>query len=330
MSDLDFLTGSRELLERITREAYNDQIREPALRVWHKHLRPENPQWRFLTARPFIMDGLDGTAHVLAMMDARLPDLGLVGYFACTNPVAGAAVLEQAAGWLREAHGSRDVYGPINGTITADYRINLSDDFVIPGEPVNPDWHLEAFRAAGFEVFNRYISGELRRYRWFVKALVRRPPAAVAARLDLRPFDARRQLEDLRVYHGLMNAIFPANSIYCPVLSWEERVYNLAGHDPIFDPRYTYFLEDAGRAVGFVVAYSYEGKLIVKTLGLLPEYRGQHLSGLLIHKVHDVAHEDGLTAAVYSTTRVGTVVSKMKRPGVKVHRNYVTMKRHLE
>ncbi len=126
-----------------------------------------------------------------------------------------------------------------------------------------------------------------------------------------------------------MNAIFPHNSIYCPVITWEERVYNVADHDPIFDPNYSYFLEDNGKAIGFIVAYPYQQNLIVKTIGLLPEYRNKNLSGILIKKVHDKANADGLKAAIYSTIRVGNAVYNMKRPGVRVFRRYMTMHKAL-
>jgi GNAT superfamily N-acetyltransferase len=136
-------------------------------------------------------------------------------------------------------------------------------------------------------------------------------------------------MNDLKIYHKLMNAIFPDNSIYCPVLSWEERVYNVVDHDPIFDPDYSYFLEDKGNTIGFIVAYPHQQNLIVKTIGLLPDYRNKNLSGILIKRVHDQAEKDGLKAAIYSTIRVGNAVYKMKRPGVKVYRKYVTMRKHL-
>jgi GNAT superfamily N-acetyltransferase len=126
-----------------------------------------------------------------------------------------------------------------------------------------------------------------------------------------------------------MNAIFSSLSIYCPVLSWEERVYNMADKDPIFDPDYCYFLEDNGRAIGFIVAHQHRRKLILKTIGLLPEYRGKGLSGLLLKQVHDQAKKDGLQAAVYATIRVGNTVYNMKRPGVRVYRKYVTMRKSL-
>lgn len=324
-----FLKSSLEQLDAITEKTHNQEILPVASSIWQKHLQPENPLWSFVTAKSFSIETAENSAHVIAMVDKRLPEIGLVGFFGCTDIPTGAKVLEQACQWLRDEQGLRDVYGPINGTITRDYRFNLSDDYKIPGEPVNPVWYIEAFRKAGFKVFNRYVTGIAKRYQLFIKFITTRKPSAEYAQLKLRRFGTSNQTRDLRIYHELMNAIFPYNSIYCPVLSWEERVYNMADHHPIFNPDYSFFLEDKGRAIGFIVAYPYQQNLIVKTIGLLPEYRSKNLSGLLIKKVHDQAEMDGLKAAIYSTIRVGNAVYRMKRPGVRVFRKYITMHKSL-
>jgi hypothetical protein len=329
MSKPSFLTTSLRQLTNITKETYNPNIRDEALAMWHTYFQAKNPLWQHITAKPFSVDGPEGSAHVMAIVDKRLPGKGLVGFFACTTPASGVQVLDQATAWLKKQPGVTDVYGPINGTITRDYRFNVEDDYQIPGEPINPSWYINVFKQAGFKIFNRYVSGIAKHYQVFIKFKTLRRPSADYAHIVLRPFSTDAQMDDLKTYHSLMNDIFPHNSIYCPVLSWEERVYNVAGHQPIFDPKYSFFLEDDGKAIGFIVAYPYNQQLIIKTIGLLPQYRKKNLSGLLLKQVHDQAEADGLGAAVYSTIRVGNAVYKMKRPGVKIHRRYVTLHKAL-
>jgi GNAT superfamily N-acetyltransferase len=325
----DFLEPSLRQLLAITSKTHNEQILPIANSIWQKHFQEENPLWRHIVAQPFYIHNNTGEAHVMAIYDKRLPGIGMVGFFACTDKGAGVKVLQQACQWLKEKYGLRNVYGPIDGTITRDYRFNLDDDYKIPGEPVNPKWYPDVFQQAGFKVYNHYVSGIAKHYRLFIKFYTAQKPSKKYSHVILRPFNTGNQLGDLKIYHNLMNVIFPYNSIYCPVLSWEERVYNLAGKDPIFDPKYTFFLEDKSQAIGFIVAHSYNKQLILKTIGLLPEYRGKHLSGMLIKKVHEQASQDGLEEAIYSTIRVGNAVYKMKRPGVQVFRRYVTMQKNL-
>jgi hypothetical protein len=329
MAKPKFLEASLEQLIEITDKTHNKQISPVANSIWRKHLQADNPLWRRIATQRFSIHNQAGSAHVMAIYDKRLPGIGMVGFFACTNERTGSKVLQQACDWLKVNYGIKNVYGPINGTITTDYRFNLSDDYQIPGEPVNPTWYVDVFKGAGFDVYNRYVSGISKHYQHFIKFYTAQKPSKDYSHMTLRPFDITNQLDDLKAYHELMNAIFPNNSIYCPVLSWEERVYNIADKNPVFDPSYTYFLEDKGKAIGFVVAQPYGNNLVVKTIGLLPKYRGKHLSGVLLKKVHDQAVKDDLKAAIYSTIRVGNAAYKMRRPGVKVFRKYITMKKQL-
>ncbi len=324
-TELSFLKTSLRQMNAITEVAYNEQIAPVALKLWQKHLQPQNPQWKFVTAKPFSIKDKSGSAHVMAMVDKRLPDIGIVGYFACTNSAVGAKVLEKAAQWFKKEYGLKDVYGPINGTLPSDYRLNLEDDFRFPGEPVNPSWYVDAFEKAGFGVFNRYVSGISKHYQLLMRLVIRKPQQEYR-HLTVRTFDIKNLKEDFKVYHELRNAIFPLQSIYCPAISLEERVYNSSGK---FDPKYTYFLVDKGHEVGFVMAYTYDQQLILKTIGLLPEYQGKRLSGLLLKPIHEQARKEGLGTAIYGMVRVGNAAYKMKRPGVKIFRKYITMHKEL-
>ena len=223
-----------------------------------------------------------------------------------------------------------EIYGPINGTITADYRFNLAQDYCIPGEPVNPASYITIFQAAGFQVFNRYVSGIACHPYLYVRLVTAKRPSSGYNLVAIRPFNPESAKQDFTIYHQLMNAIFPRQSIYCPVITLEERAYNMAGPNQMFDAKYCFFLDDGPKPVGFIVAFRYQNQLILKTIGLLPEYRGKKLSDLLVRRVHEQAKRDGLKAAVYSTIRVGNAVHKMKRPGVKIYRQYVTMRKTLD
>ena len=329
MPEPHFVPASLEALLTLTERSHPPPIAGPAEAVWRHHLRAANPLWQRVAARPFAVTGPDGPrAHVMALVDRRLPGLGLVGFFACTDPEAGIRVLDEAGAWLRDRFGLEAVYGPINGTITRDYRLNMAGDCQIPGEPVNPAFYPEVFEQAGFEVFNRYMSGRCVEYRPLVDFLrqIKPPPSAD---YRLRPLGAGSPEADLRTYHRLMNQVFPANSIYCPRISLAERRFNLGPRTSRFDPRYSYFLDDRGRSVGFVVGFVHRDELVIKTLALLPSHRHLNLSTLLIERVHDQAAADGLGAAIYSTVRAGNVVDRWDRPGVDVFRHYVTLRRDL-
>lgn len=326
----DFLATSLKALLTLTEHSHPPPISGPAKAIWRHHLRAANPLWKRVTARAFVVTGPGGPrAHVMALVDRRLPSLGLVGFFGCTDAEAGVQVLDAAGVWLRERFGLRTVYGPINGTITRDYRFNLTSDYRIPGEPVNPEFYPEAFERAGFEVFNRYLSGRCVEYGVLADFFCEMKPPPSTAHFQLRPFGTASPESDLRTYHRLMNQIFPANSVYCPRISLDERRFNLGPQTPRFDPRYSYFLDAADQPVGFIVGFVHRGELVIKTLGLLDSHRHLNLSTLLIKQVHDQAEADGLGAAVYSTVRAGNAIDRRDRPGVEIFRHYVTLRREL-
>lgn len=321
------LQTSLELLTRITNETYDPATAPIANALWQQHLHYKNPLWKHLTMKTFVTDNSNGSAHVIAFTDARLPNKGFVGYFGATSPATGAAVLAQANSWLK-TKGIHDIYGPINGTITADYRFNLDPDHKIPGEPVNPTWYIDIFHQAGFETFNRYVSGLVKHPQLYIRLAMSKKPTKGYEHIALRPFDPNTK-RNIPVYHQLMNAIFPANSIYCPIITLEERTYNIVSSGTLFNPDYCYFAYDGDKAVGFIVAYPYNGNLVLKTVGVLPKYRGKRIANLLVHKVHAQAKKDNLRRAIYSTIRDTTKVYKMKRPGLKIFRHYITMHKTL-
>ena len=322
------LSMSRALLTRITNATHSRATAPVANDLWKRHLQPENPLWNHVTAMTFTVDDATGSAHVMALIDQRLPHMGLVGYFGATTSESGAVVLTQACDWIK-SQGIHDIYGPINGTITADYRLNLDDDYVIPGEPVNPTWYNDIFRQAGFETFNRYVSGLVKHPQVYIRLAMKNKPAKGYEHITIKPFDPRQTKKNIATYHRLMNAIFPANSIYCPAITLQERTYTISVSNTTFNPDYCYFAYDGDQAVGFIVAYPHDGALVLKTVGVLPAYRGKRISNLLVRKVHNQAAQDGLKSAIYSTIRETTKVYKMKRPGLKIFRRYVTMHKAL-
>ncbi len=323
------LKSSLDLLTDITNQSYSVDVAPIANNLWRKQLQLRNPLWKNVTVQSFSVQNNDGSAHVIAMIDKRLPNMGLVGFFGATTKESGTEVLRLACKWLKKQPGIKDAYGPINGTITNDYRFNFADDCLIPGEPVNPTWYIDVFQQAGFEVFNRYVSGIVRHAQLYIRLAMRNKAVRGYRHITLHNFQATHEKQNLTIYHNLMNAIFPANSIYCPVITLEERTYNMEKSNPLFDPNYCYFAYDQTKPIGFIVAYPHEGNLVIKTIGLLPEYRGKRISDLLVRKVHDQAKKNGLKSAIYSTIRTTTAVYKMKRPGLKIYRRYATMRKKL-
>ena len=50
------LSRSLKQLSDITRISYNDDIAPVALSLWEKHLKPDNPQWKYVSFQPFYIN----------------------------------------------------------------------------------------------------------------------------------------------------------------------------------------------------------------------------------------------------------------------------------
>lgn len=283
-----------------------------------------------MEAKSFIASNPhEATAHVIAMVDERLPKIGLLGFFGADNETAGIDVLAQATQWLKDEHHVSVAYGPINGATSGSYRFNLLDDFMLPGEPVNPVFYIDIFKRAGFLTYNNYVTGISKHYQAFMKLhLLHRPPPSTPG-LHVEPFNRDHPDATLKAYHGIMASVFPGNSDYAAKVSWREREFNTDKDSPIYTSEYCYYLYEKRKRIGLIIAYPYVDNLVIKTIAILPEYQHQNLSSILLKTVHDQAAKNGLSAAIYSTIKVGNAIYRMRQPGVNVYRRYITLQKQL-
>ena len=107
--------------------------------------------------------------HATALLNGGLRDLdgtpvGAVGFFECIDDGALAAELLGAANrWLRERHGLRRVWGPMQFDVWHGYRL-MTRGFEAPtffGEPYNKLGYPAFFADSGFEVRKRWHSVEI-------------------------------------------------------------------------------------------------------------------------------------------------------------------------
>ncbi len=320
---------SLDLMESIAKSIYEDRSKDYALQIWRRGLSSKNPSWKYIDFKVHSSDAGKERAHVLSMIDKRLPAIGFVGYFAADSVQSGADVLKKACEALK-MKGIQNVYGPIDGIIINNYRLNYAPDVLFPGEPVNPLLHFECFKQAGFRDFNSYQSGMSSLKNTRLLELFKRPPVDKFPDVKLRDFDQSDFKNEFSKLIDLVNDIFPSQSVYCSEYSNAEFFYIFGDQRHMFNSRYCIFLEDKGRPVGAIFSYPHNDSLIIKTVGVKKKYQGSGISKLLIKEIHKRAREDGLKSAIYALVRDNNRISKMRRPGVKTVRKYATMKKELK
>ena len=187
--------------------------------------------------------------------------VGTVGMFECDeSPAAASALLGAGVEWLREKHGIRRVWGPMNYDIWHGYRLMIRgfEERRFHGEPYNKPYYDAFFRSAGFEVAKSWKSVEVAgsdrlevlhgrgkdRLRW-----------TKAQGYRFRTFDTGRFREDLRELHGLVTGIFRGFLGYTDITY--DAFERLFAPDPrALDPRLITFVHDpAGRVVAFLGSF---------------------------------------------------------------------------
>ncbi len=187
--------------------------------------------------------------------------VGTVGMFECIEcPAAASALLAAGVEWLKEKHGIRRVWGPMNYDIWHGYRLMIRgfDERRFHGEPYNKPYYDAFFRSAGFEVAKSWKSVEITGSDRLAVLHDRgkdRLTRAKAQGYRFRTFDTGRFREDLRELHGLVTRAFRGFLGYTDITSDSfERLF--APDRRALDPRLITFVHDpAGRLVAFMGSF---------------------------------------------------------------------------
>jgi hypothetical protein len=142
---------------------FNASLREQLSATYGFRLKPGNDAMHFLA-----VSGGHAVGRISAMVnkDLRVDDvaIGTVGFFECIDDHDVARGLFDAArDWLRDKHGIRRVWGPMNFDIWHEYRLMTRgfDRKVFHGEPYNKSFYPDLFTEHGWEAVRTWESVEL-------------------------------------------------------------------------------------------------------------------------------------------------------------------------
>lgn len=294
-------------------------------------VKPGNDAMHFLALR-----GSRTVGRISAMVNAdlRVDDtaIGTVGFFECIDDQEVAAQLFDAAqAWLRDEHGIRRVWGPMNFDIWHDYRLMTRgfDRKLFHGEPYNKSFYVDLFTQHGWKTVRTWESAEVigvgemqqvigwgtARYEEFLQSGYR-----------FEPFDADRFDKELeRLYHALTSSFagfvgFTPISIdefsdmfsklkHALVPEWFTFIYNpedeLAGFAGAFLD-----LSDAVRSMHgsthllsrlrFALHRRRADRVVFYIVGVSPEEtaRGSGLGGAAMRHVSGIFYEQGMRSVV--------------------------------
>lgn len=266
--------------------------------------------------------------------------VGCIGDLAFPDDGAALdALLEPALDWLRAA-GVETARAPVRYHTWYAFRFVIEgfERPPIPGEPWNPPYYPQRFRAAGFAETAHYVSGLAEDLQATVDANRAELDAFPATGLTIRTFDRARLDEDLIRLHALVTATFRTNFSFKTIDLDEFRFI----HAPVLqriDPRLFLLCEDPAKPTetpdglaGFMLTYpdpGSPGTVVLKTLAVHPHYRGRGVGPVLIARAHEAALRLGHHRAVHAMMREGHRPATVSARAVPVFRRYALMDRAL-
>lgn len=315
-------------------------------------LRPDHPFLGFGTWRAFVTTRRDRpVARLVASIDPRQHvsgrAVGAVGFIAGQDAEALILTIEAAVRWLAGA-GAVVVRCPVQLATWFGHRAvvdGLPEDggsapFVM--EPRNGPGLAEAIRAAGFAEAHRAVSYEVDHGRAIAgseRGLARLRRAGFRD----RSLDLARPEEDLHRLHRLSAAIFAEAWGYSDV-SFEEFMALYGPLVAMVDPQLVRIVEsEAGEAVGFVFAMldqagpgrglldrtTWERRIVVKTIGVLPAVRREcaGVGSALVALVHERARALGSAGGVHALMAEGSSAHRASAKWGTQFRTYATFER---
>ncbi|MCL2058962.1 MAG: GNAT family N-acetyltransferase [Oscillospiraceae bacterium] len=226
------------------------------------------------------------------------PDKGYIGCFEMADMDIGKRQLEA---YTREllAAGHRRVIAPINGDTWHSYRLVSwsGGEAAFPLEPQNPLWYNDVYKACGYKPLKRYssdafyIGGEAEP-RGGVHAPGKR--GFLDGDLLLRGF---RDGSDIRTIYDISLRGFDDNFLYSEI-SYEAFEMLYKPFLPSIDSDLAIIAEIGGKPAGFMFSYVSGGRLILKTIAVLPDFRGRGVGAAMVGQVVQAGRAKGLRTAI--------------------------------
>lgn len=235
--------------------------------------------------------------------------VGLTGHYAARDASAAEHLLEHALQQLAD-QGCSLAVGPMDGNTWRQYRLiterGQEPTFFL--EPDTPDDWPGHFIDCGFRPLAHYssaLNANLRAKDARIEPLFR----CLAERgVRVRPIDMAMFTEELRRIYAVSIAAFRDNFLYAPISEAEFLAHYLP-IKPYIRPELVLMAEHCDELVGFLFAIpdlneSRRGQpvntVILKTVCVLPEYRGGGLGEFLFGRCQEIAARLGFERAIHA------------------------------
>jgi len=288
--------------------------------------RPGNDHRRFLA-----LSGGRPLARCLASVNHDLRDrdgtpIGAIGWFEATDDYAAAeAVLSAAARWLREEHGFRRIWGPLNFDIWNGYRFMTRgfDREPFHGEPYNKPYYSDFFQRFGFVARQRWNALELdaSTLAQLATSGAARAREVLANGYRFEPFDLRRFDASVETLHSVLTRSFSRFLGYTPISLPEFRCLMSVARQALHPACSTFVYDPEGALAGFAGVFRDLGPAVRAMRGeqgplaqLRFLYHRRRVRRLMLH-VGGITPEEAAKHSAVAKGVFGHVVGRLRAQG---------------
>lgn len=258
----------------------------------------------------FIFDDGRVVGHIAAVTDERFDDIGTVGFFECEdNQEYANQLFDKAIIFLKNA-GKKQCRGPINMTVWQNFRVSYPENnqpFCL--EPFTLEYYRGLFLGNGYSVGHQNMTTTESIEKTKIKNFDNFYSKSIEDGYSYQLLTTENAQESVRDIYSLTSKIFECGYSFYKI-SEEEFLYFAEQYTQIPKPHYIFILKNSEqKSVGFFFAIPdlfnpMTKAVVLKTMGLLPEYQGKNLGSAMLHFVYKEAKKDGFEKLIFSTMSV--------------------------
>jgi GNAT superfamily N-acetyltransferase len=227
------------------------------------------------------------------------------------NAEEGEIKLREYVNTLKNA-GHKKIIAPIDGDTWHKYRLVsfTNGELPFPLEPQNPLWYNSVYEKCGFRPLKKYFSEKFE----INNVIMPEKDSAITIRNFCEG--------DLKLIYDISRCGFDENFLYAQI-SYEEFEKLYMPALSFADFNLVCVAEAEGVAAGFMFSFVSHGRLILKSIAVLPKYRQNGIGTMLIGHVLTAAKNKGITTAIGALIAQGNSSHKIvSKYGGEIIREY--------
>jgi ribosomal protein S18 acetylase RimI-like enzyme len=205
------------------------------------------------------------------------------------------------------------------------YRLNVGpyDHAPFSMEPYNPPYYASLWTENHFSIVQEYYSQHIADFTPLADRLSKLIPRCERDGYSFRPLDLDQFATELDTLFELSTTIFRDNLLYSNISREDFHELYLPAK-PYIRPDLVYFaFTSDGTAVGFIFALpENQHTLNLKTIGVIPDYRGKALAGALMALVYRAAFAHGFSSSNHCLIKAGNISGSLDGGHGVISRNY--------